>query len=83
MATILFFINLFYKTAAKIVFNRTRESERKEIFILKQFRAYFNSFPACPEAEKTLTVEMVNAMGRNGQHIRMGWITLTVAFYGI
>lgn len=26
---------------------------------------------------------MVNAMGRNGQHIRMGWVTLTVAFYGI
>lgn len=35
----------------------------------------------CPELGETLTVEPMVSMGRNGQHIRMEWVTLTVAFF--
>lgn len=35
----------------------------------------------CPELGETLTVEPMFSMGRNGQHIRMEWVTLTVAFF--
>ena len=46
------------------------------------FPASGSLFILCLKAEKTLPIEPVNTMGRNGQRYRKKCPTLTVAFFG-